>query len=65
MRTPALLHLPQHVPAVIVEAEHVAAQAAHRMVHEADRALDFVVRPLAVSIDLEGILIDEDLECWD
>ena len=65
MRTPALPHLPQHVPAVVIDAEHLAARAAHLVAHEADRAVDVMLSPLATHVDLHGVMADEDPENWD
>jgi hypothetical protein len=65
MHTPALPHLPHHVPHVVDDAEHVARVAAHAVAHELDRAVDLMLRPLSVDIDLTGAMLDEDPDSWD
>ena len=65
MRTPSLPHLPHHVPGVVVDVEHLAVRAAHAVAHEADHAVDVMLRPLATHVDLVGLMDDEDLETWD
>lgn len=65
MRTPEILHLPQHVPAVVEDVEHLAVRAAHAVAHEAGHAVDAALAPLSAHVDLDGVMADEDVEDWD